>query len=53
MESLFSVSLLDISFIGFQSQMFWDLVSPLQISKVEVPDMEHKPLTHEGEAPYM
>ena len=39
----------DVSLIGFQTQTFWRLVSPLQASGVGVPDVGHKPLIPQGE----
>lgn len=35
--------LLDLSPVGFQSQMFWGVNSPAQVPRLEVPDMGHKP----------
>ena len=36
--------LLHISPIGFQSQMFWGFVSLVQVPRVELPDLYHRPL---------
>ena len=33
---------LDVSPVGFQSQMFWGLISPVQVPRVGVPDVGHK-----------
>ena len=43
--------LLDISPICFQNQTFWGFIAPVQVSKVEVPDVGHKLLTPQGEMP--
>ena len=44
------VGLVEASAFGFQSWMFWGLVSQVQILKVGVPDVEFKPIAPLGEA---
>jgi len=36
--------LLDISTVDLQSQMFWGLISSMQVQRVRVPDIGHKSL---------
>lgn len=36
--------LLDISPIDFKGQMFWEMIVLLQVPRVKMPDMGHKPL---------
>lgn len=43
--------LLDLSPTGFQSQAFGELLSLIQFSRVEVPDVGHKAVTSQGESP--
>lgn len=38
---------LDVSLVGFPSQMFWEFVSPVQVPGVGVPDVRQKPLMEE------
>ena len=45
--------LLDISTIGFQSQIFWELITLVQIPRLEVPDVGHKPLAPQGETVFV
>ena len=45
------VGLVDVSPSGFQNEMFWGLISQVQVLKAEVPDMEFKPFIPQGEAP--
>lgn len=40
--------LLGINSIGFQSQMFQDLVSMVLVPRVRVPDVGHRPLSPLG-----
>lgn len=42
----------DIIPIGFHSQEFWGFISPVQNLRVEVPDVEHKPLVPQGKVLY-
>ena len=39
---------LDVSPVGFPSQTFWGLISPLQVPRVGAPNVGHKPLTPQG-----
>lgn len=44
------LDLVDLSPVGFQSQTFWGLIFPLQVPRVEVPDVGHTPLAPQREA---
>ena len=44
------VSLVDVSSIGLQSQVFWRLMSQVPILKVGVPDVVYEPFTPQGDA---
>lgn len=39
--------------VGFQSQVFWGLISPVQDLELEIPDVGLKSLTHQGTGPYL
>lgn len=43
--------LLDLSPAGFQSQMFWGLVSPVLVLKAVLPDERYEPFAPQGVAP--
>ena len=45
------VGLVGVSPVGFQSCMFWGLVSQVQVLKVGVPDGGFRPFALQGEAP--
>lgn len=47
------VILLDASPIGFQSQIFWELISQVQVPSIDMPNVGHNPLTPQGETPYL
>lgn len=44
---------LNISPIDVPNQMFWGLVSSLQVPRIGMPHVGHQPLTFQGEAPYL
>lgn len=46
------LGLLDVSPIGFQSQTFWGLISPVQVPEVRVPDVGFKPHASQGYASF-
>lgn len=43
--------LLDVSPIGFPTQTFWGLISPLHVSRVGMAYLGQEPLTPQAEAP--
>lgn len=43
----------DVSPVGFQSQTLWGLIPLVQVPRVVVPEVGHKPLTPQGQAPYL
>lgn len=47
-----SMVFLNVILVGFQSQTFGGLVSPVQVLRVGVPSMEHKPLTSQEKISY-
>ena len=42
--------LLDVSPLVFRNQIFWGFVYPVQVSRVEVPEVGHKPLALQEKA---
>ena len=48
-----TLCLLDISPISFQSQVFWGLISLVQVLRVGAPDVGLKPLAPQGEALFL
>lgn len=48
-----SIVFLDIFPIGFQRQVFWELISAVQDLRVGVPFVELKPLVPQGKVLYL
>lgn len=51
--SLDDMVLLDVSPIGFQSWIFWELILLVQVPRVEVSNVGHKPLAPQGAVLYL